>query len=86
MNVIVFGSKVFFKILLIYFGCAGSPLLCGLFSSAVESAGGYSSVAVHGRLTEGASLAAERGLQACGLPQLQLLASEHRLSSCGACA
>ena len=47
--------------------------------------GGYSSVVVHGRLTEGASLAAERGLQACGLPQLQLLASKHRLSSRGAC-
>ena len=54
-------------------GWAGSLWLCGLFSGCGESRG-HSSAVGHGCLTEGASLVAERGLQACGLQQPQLLA------------
>ena len=56
----------FFKKIIILFGCAGSSLLCGLFSPVVMS-GGSSPVVALGLLAAVASLVAERRLQAHGL-------------------
>ena len=47
-------------IYLFIFGCTGSSLLCGLFSSCGEAEATL--VAVHGLLTEVASLVVEHGL------------------------
>ena len=66
-------------LLIFYFGCAGSLLLCGLFSGL--EAWGYSLVVVRGLLAAVASL-----LQAPGparvLRSRGSQALEHRLDSC----
>ena len=85
---IVFGSSERLPLLLCIFGCAGSPLLCGL--PLVAASGGRSLVVVHGLLLAVVSLIVEHGLwgtrasvvEACGL-SCGSWALEHRLSSCG---
>ena len=51
-------AKRFFKFIYFIFGCAGSLLLCGLFSPVVSE--GYSRVVVFGLLTVAASPVAQR--------------------------
>ena len=81
---------IFKIILFIYFCCAGSLLLHGLFSSCSEE--GLLFIAVCRLLIAVASPVAEHRLQgtwasvvvACGLSSCGSWALEHRLSSCGA--
>ena len=54
---------IFFLNYLFILGCAGSSLLCRLFSSCVS--GSYSLVAVYGLLVAVASFAAEQGFGSC---------------------
>ena len=56
---------IYIKLYLFVFGCAGSSLLCGLFSSLAS--GGSSLAGVHEWLIAVASLVEEQGLQAHGL-------------------
>ena len=84
--------KFFFIVLFIYFGCAGSSLLCGLFCLCDEQ--GLPFTAVHRLLMGVASLVAEHTLKgapasvvaAQGLNSCSSWALEHRLDSCGAWA
>ena len=81
----IFSPFVLKIFILLIFGCAGSSLLCGLFSSRGEQGplsscraqafhcGGFSCCGAW------ASVVAARGLSSCGSQTL-----EHRLSSCGA--
>ena len=72
--------KIQFLFKVIYFGCAGSLLLCGFFS---ESRGGYSLVAGYSLLTVVASLWS-MGSRRASLSSCSSGALEHRLNSCGA--
>ena len=72
--------RSFFYIYL-FFGCAGSLLLCGRFSPVVAS-GGYCLAAVRELLAEVASLGVEQGLQ--GTCSCGPWALGHMLSSYGA--
>ena len=75
----------FKKFIFLIFGCAGSSLLCGLFSSGGEQ-GLLSSCSAQASHCGGfsycrawASVVAARGLSSCGSQTL-----DYRLSSCGA--
>ena len=63
------------------FGCVGSSLLRGRFSSCSKR--GPPPIAVRGLLIMVASLVEERGLLARGLTSCDSWAPERRLSSCG---
>ena len=67
-------------LLLFIFGCAGSPLLRGLFSSCGK--GGHSLVALPSFSLLGLLLLQSTGSGSCGL----LFAATHGLSSCGSWA
>ena len=81
-------TKIFVLLILffnnfIYFylsisGCAGSSLMCRLFSSWGKQRLVF--IAVFGLLSAGASLVAEQGSRACGLSGCSSQALEHRLS------
>ena len=73
---------IFFQILFIYFGCAGSSLLHRL--SLVAGRGGYSLSQCTGFSLRWLLLLQSRGSRVSGGSSCGLWALEHRLSSCGA--